>query len=471
MINLLFHSSDFHLYILNDEFNVIGVSEVSGKWTIVLSHNSNIPTTSQVITFQNIEDQNFDNQTILLNANASSGLPVSFELISGSASLLGNELTVNGLGEITVKASQDGNDSYFPAADVIQSFMILPGLQIITFPPLPNIDISEPSVSVQATSSAGLLIQYLAAGPIIYLNGEFTVVGTGQAVIIAIQSGNEIFGPAVPVVRSFEVTDLSGTGALNSAWFADLDGDGFGNGNSALVSCLPLPNYVQNNQDCDDTNPNINPDNVEVNDGVDNNCDGQIDEGFGAPKINDLILQATCADFPLVSRRWKITNPNSVSIRIDWEITGSIQKSWVDLPPGDSYLTSLVVLKNPNTLKIYWHNEKGEKKFIEAQSSTSKCSKGSTSARLSSESEINTPNNSPMRVYPNPGNNMITIEIESDSESEAPLQFISHSGSIYHQSNVRFSKGANFITHDISTMADGIYIIKIGNKSIRFIKE
>src|SRR5207247_10956188 len=49
--------------------------------------------------------------------------------------------------------------------------------------------------------------------------------------------------------------------------------------------------YVSNSTDCDDTNPAINPGATEVCNGVDDNCDGQIDEGvqstFYADADND----------------------------------------------------------------------------------------------------------------------------------------------------------------------------------------
>ncbi len=63
-------------------------------------------------------------------------------------------------------------------------------------------------------------------------------------------------------------------------WYQDLDDDGFGNPDVTLVQCFQPANWVADNTDCDDTNNDINPGVPEVCDGVDNNCDGDIDEGF-----------------------------------------------------------------------------------------------------------------------------------------------------------------------------------------------
>jgi gliding motility-associated-like protein len=53
--------------------------------------------------------------------------------------------------------------------------------------------------------------------------------------------------------------------------YEDADGDGFGNGN--IVSC-----GVYDNTDCDDANANINPGVAEICNHLDENCNGEIDE-------------------------------------------------------------------------------------------------------------------------------------------------------------------------------------------------
>ena len=65
---------------------------------------------------------------------------------------------------------------------------------------------------------------------------------------------------------------------LTQTWYADQDGDGFGDPGGGLDSCEPGAGYVDNADDCDDTDVAIHPDADELCDGVDNDCDGAVDE-------------------------------------------------------------------------------------------------------------------------------------------------------------------------------------------------
>jgi uncharacterized protein (TIGR03437 family) len=77
----------------------------------------------QSIEFAPIGDRWHGDSVIGLGATASSGLPVSFHVVSGPATLSGNLLTITGAGTIVVRASQGGNNNYQPAEDVEQSFV------------------------------------------------------------------------------------------------------------------------------------------------------------------------------------------------------------------------------------------------------------------------------------------------------------------------------------------------------------
>ncbi|MEQ1568443.1 MAG: MopE-related protein [Myxococcota bacterium] len=61
--------------------------------------------------------------------------------------------------------------------------------------------------------------------------------------------------------------------------FEDLDGDGFG-GELIDTVCELSQGQVKSPLDCDDADPAIHPNVDEACDGVDNNCDGTIDEGL-----------------------------------------------------------------------------------------------------------------------------------------------------------------------------------------------
>jgi len=66
--------------------------------------------------------------------------------------------------------------------------------------------------------------------------------------------------------------------SLFSYYYADADGDGFGNPFNAIFSCSAPTGYVSDNTDCNDLDVNINTNATEICDSIDNNCDGQIDE-------------------------------------------------------------------------------------------------------------------------------------------------------------------------------------------------
>jgi hypothetical protein len=67
------------------------------------------------------------------------------------------------------------------------------------------------------------------------------------------------------------------------AW-PDTDGDGYGDESAASIQTCEIPaGYADNHQDCDDSEATTNAGAEEQCDGIDNNCDGQVDEsGDGA---------------------------------------------------------------------------------------------------------------------------------------------------------------------------------------------
>ncbi len=66
-----------------------------------------------------------------------------------------------------------------------------------------------------------------------------------------------------------------------SSWYADQDGDGYGNVEDVVVACVAPAGYVSDGTDCDDTSSSVNPGALEVCNGADDDCDGAVDATGG----------------------------------------------------------------------------------------------------------------------------------------------------------------------------------------------
>ena len=66
---------------------------------------------------------------------------------------------------------------------------------------------------------------------------------------------------------------------MPKAGFFDEDGDGFGVSDSLEIACEAPEGYVSEAFDCDDADPEINPQAPEIpNDGIDQDCSGSDDQ-------------------------------------------------------------------------------------------------------------------------------------------------------------------------------------------------
>lgn len=137
--------------------------------------------------------------------------------------------------------------------------------------------------------------------------GDYTVSVSASAVVSPVEA-IEVNGGVVTLpelqqryvsVASFQVTVSDGLETLPdpvqvgtcappppctlTTFFQDADADGFGNPSSTVQACTQPAGFTLRGGDCNDFNSRVNPNATELLNGIDDDCDGQVDEGFSPP--------------------------------------------------------------------------------------------------------------------------------------------------------------------------------------------
>ena len=147
------------------------------------------------------------------------------------------------------------------------TWYVLPGSESAAFP-----DENGMVLIAQLTSNSSidlvLNLQYRAA------DGSNPQV-LAQELSIPFLTG----GCTNPIACNFNPAAQANDGSclLPGDYFADADGDGFGDPGSPFALCALLPGYVSNSDDCDDSREDVFPGAPGTGEGVDNNCNGFID--------------------------------------------------------------------------------------------------------------------------------------------------------------------------------------------------
>jgi hypothetical protein len=101
-------------------------------------------------------------------------------------------------------------------------------------------------------------------------------IGTAMSIdtlVVNWPSGHVDTIPMPPINQTIHITE-----GCPDEFFEDGDGDGYGNPDATMQGCIAPAGYVADNTDCDDMAADNFPGNVEICDGVDNDCDADVDE-------------------------------------------------------------------------------------------------------------------------------------------------------------------------------------------------
>ena len=163
---------------------------------------------NQTITYGALADKTYGDSPFGVSASASSGLPVSFNIQSGPATINGTNVTITGAGTVTVRATQAGNAYYNAATAVSQSFAVAKANQTISFGALSDKTYGDSPFAVSASASSGLPVSFgVQSGPATISGSTVTITGTGTVTVRAMQAGNTNYSAASPVDQSFTVTN------------------------------------------------------------------------------------------------------------------------------------------------------------------------------------------------------------------------------------------------------------------------
>ena len=181
---------------------------------------------SQTITFATIGAQK-PTDRVTLSATATSGLSVTFEVVSGPGVVTGNVLTFTGPGTVEVRAMQAGDERWLPATATQR---VEVGKQTISFA-ANGVQTPADRVELTATATSGLPVAFeVVSGPGVVTGNVLTFTGAGTVEVRAVQAGDERWQPVTATERvvvvedgAYLVVDLSAGADASSYPVTELD--------------------------------------------------------------------------------------------------------------------------------------------------------------------------------------------------------------------------------------------------------
>ncbi|WP_165453917.1 BNR-4 repeat-containing protein [Hyunsoonleella flava] len=161
--------------------------------------NADTSKSNQTITFSlSPNTYTWGDSDQVLNATASSGLPVEYESTNTDVAIIvDGKIQVKRAGTTTINALQPGDDTYNAAPIVGHEYAVPIRQQVIAFQDIPEVTSGDPAFSLVATSNnPDANLRFLCPNnqvAIVWSNQVRQVLGAGSATITVSETGNDYF--------------------------------------------------------------------------------------------------------------------------------------------------------------------------------------------------------------------------------------------------------------------------------------
>ena len=191
---------------------VVGASQVaSGNYTAASTQVSfSVSGLTPTLTFSPVANQTYGRGSVMVSATSNSPAPITYTVVSGPATIVGNVLTLNGSGTVVVGASQAASGGY-TAANAQVNFSVSAQTPALTLSPVANQTYGSGSVRLAATSNSPAAITYaVVSGPATIAGNVVAINSVGTVVVSATQQALGSFTGAT-VLASFSVQPATPT--------------------------------------------------------------------------------------------------------------------------------------------------------------------------------------------------------------------------------------------------------------------